>query len=330
MRIVIYGAGAIGGVIGARMVDAGHDVVLIARGDHLAAMQRDGLRLDSVEGSRTFHIPAVAGPAEVRFRDDDVVLLATKTQHTRDALAALLPVAPRSVHLVCAQNGVENEREASRWFSDVHAMTVTLPASHMQPGVVVQHSTPLAGTLDLGRYPNGSDVVDGALSRALQRSGFRSEVQADPMRSKYAKLLVNLINILDAACGREARYSDIADAAREEGRMCLHAAGIDYMTAAEEAERREGLSLREQDPGSIAQPGSSTMQSLARGGTLETDYLNGEIVLLGRIHGVPTPVNSMLQHLAWWLQAEHRPPGSVSLDDLRTRLLTAGVDLDPR
>ena len=68
-----------------------------------------------------------------------------------------------------------------------------------------------------------------------------------------------------------------------------------------------------------ARPGGSTFQSLVRGATtLEGDDLNGEIVLLGRLHGVATPVNAMLQRLARRLVSERIPPGSLSLAELET------------
>ena len=88
-RYIIYGAGAIGGVIGGRLFQAGHDVVLIARGAHLAALQQSGLKLLSPDDEATLKIPAVGGPAEVEFRAGDVVVLGMKTQDTSAALEAL-------------------------------------------------------------------------------------------------------------------------------------------------------------------------------------------------------------------------------------------------
>jgi 2-dehydropantoate 2-reductase len=86
LRYVIYGAGAVGGIIGGRLHQQGHDVVLIARGDHLAAIQQGGLRLESPQGSATLSISAVGHPGAIDWRDGDVVLLAMKTQHTLAAL----------------------------------------------------------------------------------------------------------------------------------------------------------------------------------------------------------------------------------------------------
>ena len=319
MRYIVYGAGAVGGVIGGRLHHAGHEVVLLARGPHLEALQRDGLRLLTPDGPEHHRIPAHGSPAEAGVTDDDVVLLTVKSQDTAAALTDLGAQAP-GVTVVCAQNGVANERAALRHFADVHGMCVILPSQFVEPGVVVQQSSPSAGVLDVGRYPRGSDEVDERMAQDLTAAGFRADADADVMRKKHRKLLLNLGNALDALCGWDARGSDLYRRALEEAEACFAAAGIELQSAEEEKQRREGgVSLKPvegQDRG-----GSSTWQSLARGtGTIETDYLNGEIVLLGRLHGVPTPVNELLRREAASAARERRRPGTTDLADLEARL----------
>src|SRR5690606_17379610 len=133
MRFVIYGAGAIGGAIGGRLFEAGHDVTLIARGAHEQALRVHGLRLASPAGVATLSIPVVNHPAEADLRPGDVVVLAMKSHDTAAAVATLADCAPPDIAVVCAQNGVENERMALRWFPDVYAVNVVCPASHLEP-----------------------------------------------------------------------------------------------------------------------------------------------------------------------------------------------------
>ncbi|HEV8019667.1 MAG TPA: ketopantoate reductase C-terminal domain-containing protein, partial [Candidatus Lustribacter sp.] len=134
----------------------------------------------------------------------------------------------------------------------------------------------------------------------------------DVMARKYAKLSLNLLNVLEAASGSEAYASDLGRRARAEADAAFAAAGIQPATA---ESLRTGM--RFADVEGTSRPGGSTFQSLARGATsLEADDLNGEIVLLGRLHGVPTPVNAMLQRLALRLVAERIAPGSLPLADL--------------
>lgn len=320
MRYVVFGAGAVGGVIGGRLHAAGRDVVLVARGAHLEALQRDGLRLLTPDGEERHRIPAVGAVAALDLTDDDVVLLTVKSQDTVAALDDLADLAPPGIAIVCAQNGVANEPAALRRFAGVYGMCVILPSQFTEPGVIVQQSSPSAGVLDLGRYPSGTDERAAAIAADLDAASFRAADDPAIMRKKHRKLLMNLGNAFDALCGWEARSSDLHHQALAEGEACLAAAGIDVQTVDEERERREGgVSLKPvagRDRG-----GSSSWQSLARGtGSIETDYLNGEIVLLGRLHGVPTPVNEAVQRLANDAARTGRAAGSVPLDEVSAML----------
>lgn len=314
-RFVVYGPGAVGGVIAGGLARGGQEVGVIARGGHLAAIRRDGLTFHHHAGTDTLPLPAFAHPGEAELAADDVVILAMKSQHTQAALDDLAAVAPADLPVVCAQNGVENERLALRRFPNVYGMAVLLPGTHLEPGVVIGSGRPMLGVLDVGRYPDGTDDTAEAIAAALTAGNFRSEASPAIMRHKYAKLRVNTVNALDAACGREARSSDLAARARAEALAVFTAAGIDVATRDEVAARRDGFSSPEV-PGHD-RSGSSSWQSLARGaGSIEADHLNGEIVLLGRLTGVPTPVNAAFQALANRLAADGAEPGSVTLAEV--------------
>jgi 2-dehydropantoate 2-reductase len=323
MRFVVVGAGAVGGVVGGRLFEHGHDVVLVARGEHGQVLANRGLTLEWPGGSATLPVPAVGHPAEVDLTTGDVVLLAVKGQDTATALRDLAASAPPGVAVVCLQNGVDNERVALRHFADVYGVPVMCPTEHLEPGVVRAYSAPVTGILDIGRWPAGTDVTADAVAAAFRTSTFESEVRVDVARWKYAKLLTNLANAVDAVCDRRDA-EELMAAARREGEACLRAAGIDFASAAEDRARRgDTLTLHRVD--GDRRLGGSTWQSLARGtGAVEVDHLNGEIVLLGRLHGVPTPVNAMLQLVANEMAAARRPPGSLSVDDLMARIGAAG------
>jgi 2-dehydropantoate 2-reductase len=318
VRFVVYGAGAVGGLLGGSLHEVGHDVVLIARGPHLAAIQAGGLRMDTPAGSVTVAVPAVSHPGEIGLTADDVVFLGMKSQHTEDALRTLAGVAPPGVAVVSVQNGVANEPAALRWFADVYGMCVYCPAIHLEPGVVESGWAPVRGTLDIGPYSDGLDARARAIAAAIDSTAFDSVARPDIMRWKYAKLLTNLNNAIDALCGpgTRAAVATIDDEARAEGRACLAAADIPVADHEEVVARRQAVTAQAMRRGA-SRPGSSTWQSLARGtGSIEADYLNGEIVMLGRRYGVPTPVNEALQRLANQAARERWAPGSVSADDL--------------
>jgi 2-dehydropantoate 2-reductase len=318
-RIVVYGAGAVGGVIGSRLLASGEDVVLIARGAHGEAIARDGLRVETPDGGRVERIPVVGAPSEIVWSGDELVLLTMKGQDTEAALDSLEAAAPASLALACAQNGVDNERLALRRFATVYSIVVQLPSTHLQPGLVVEHSAPVPGSLDLGCYPDGIDEGATQLAAMLRAAGFSAEALADVSRWKYGKLLRNLNNSLQALFGTLDGAGEIRERVLAEALAALAAARIEVVGDEEYDARHDRLITIETVPGH-PHTGGSTWQSLARGsGSIESNQLNGEIVLLGRLHGVPTPVNEALRRAA--IDAVHAgtPPGGYD----RARLLAS-------
>jgi 2-dehydropantoate 2-reductase len=329
MRYIVIGAGAVGGTIGGRLAQAGHDVVLVARGPHLDALRaQGGLRLATPEGTSVVSVPAASGPDEVELTSDDVLLLAAKTQDAEAALAgwAWKPaqggaVAAEALPVVCAQNGVASERLALRRFRHVYGMCVWLPATHLEPGAVEAQGAPLSGLLHIGRYPSGTDETVGRIGADLAASRFLAPVVPDVMRWKYGKLLANLANAIEAVCGlpgdgHGAGADDLRRRARAEGKAVLDAAGIAYAGREETDALRDGqvqiIKINGTERG-----GGSSWQSLTRGtGSIEADYLNGEIALLGRELGVATPVNEVLQRLANQAARDRRAPGSLNAEEV--------------
>jgi 2-dehydropantoate 2-reductase len=320
-RYVILGAGGVGGTIGGLLAHAGHQVVLIARGAHLAALRSDGLRLATPGGVLTPQLSARAVDEFVA-HGGDVLVLASKVQDSAELLSQLH--APSTLPVVCAQNGVEGERIALRRFRRVYGVCVMLPASHLEPGHVVAAGSPRPGSLDLGRYPAAPvDECAEEVAAALRRSGFLCTPREDVMPWKRAKLLRNVGNSIEALGGHdedETVVRELSGRARAEAEAALSAAGLAWTSDEEwDAYRSDQVGLAPVE--GAERLGGSSWQSAARGlRSTEADYLNGEIVLLGRLHGVPTPVNELLRQEANALVRRGDPPGSVDLAMLVDKL----------
>jgi 2-dehydropantoate 2-reductase len=180
---------------------------------------------------------------------------------------------------------------------------------------------PVAAILDIGRYPAAGDVDELAqrIAAAFEAAGMVSQPRADIMPWKYRKLISNLANAVTAAYSRDDTATELIRQARAEGEQVLAAAGIEVIGAAEDAERRAGLLQPYGPPDSRG--GGSTWQSLAREtGTVETDYLNGEIAAVARRGGRAAPVNALLQRTLASLVAEHGRPGSLDAGQLMAEL----------
>ena len=328
VRFVIYGAGGVGGTIGARLHLAGFETTLIARGEHFRAIVRDGLRFCSPTMDAHLPIPCVDHPRDAAIAPNDAVILCMKGQHTEGALRDLHAATSGQARVVCCQNGVENERLALRRFRHVYGMVVWLPAEHLEPGVVVNFAEDTAGGLDAGCYPDGIDTFIEKVTSALSKAGFSAAPHPRIMGHKHEKLLANLNNAVQAATGTRfdgpatstaSSLRRISRLLRDEALACFAAAGIHCATR--EEVRAGRAAIRGAEVPGHARHGGSSLQSILRGaGDIETDFLNGEIVLLGRLHGVPTPANEVVQDVGNALVRENLDIGSLTVAELEARI----------
>jgi 2-dehydropantoate 2-reductase len=296
-------------------------VLLIARGEHHKALSTVGLMLETPDERVTLPIPVAADPREIAFGPDDIVLLATKSQDTEAAIESLRSAAPASTPVVCLQNGVENERIVARRFSHVYGALVLAATAHLEPGSVQAYGVGLSGRIDVGRYPRGVDERCVGICAALRAARLDSEPQSDVMLLKHAKLISNLDNAVEAICGWDVAAPELVDRVQEEGRAALRAAGIPFIV---DSSSTTDAPRKRRTNGEIAgrsREGGSTWQSVVRNAaTVETDYLNGEIVLHGRLTGVPTPLNELLCELMREMVGATREPGWLSPEEVLARL----------
>lgn len=301
-RYVVIGGGAVGGALAAQLVPAGHDVVLVARGEHGRAVAERGLVVRRPGRVDVVPVAVASGPDEVALRPDDVLLLTVKTQDAEAALAAWAwrPVEGGGVAadlpVVTFQNGLLTEDLALRRFARVYGATIGIAASHLTPGEVVSPSEPPAvGMVWLGRYGAPADALQQDLVADLSDAGFAAWSVPDVRAQKGAKLLANVANALDLVAGDDDLRAEARARLRDEALTVLQAAGhplppsgvldhgaVDFRVLPVEGHVAGRL---------------STWQSFARGASSEVDYLNGEIVLLARRHGVPAPLNEAVQRL---------------------------------
>ena len=314
VRYIVVGVGAIGGTVAGKLWATGCNVVGCARGEHLRVIQSKGLHLRTPDEDLVASFPAFASPGAVEppLSSEDVVIIATKAQAAEAILVDLAAAAAArqaEPAVVCCTNGVSVERTALRLFARVYGVMVEMPGTHLHPGETFCHRAAPHGFLPVGRYPSGTDELCEQIAADFVVAGLVGGSMPDIMRLKHRKLLGNLANALEAlfgvgATGSEAsKLAEIRKRISAEATACLGAAGMDVISAEEYSTRRpSGLNASVQTErdltkpvGPLNKPGNSTVQSILRGGSAETDHLNGEIVLLGRLFGIPTPVNEAVQ-----------------------------------
>lgn len=317
-RYVIYGAGAIGAAVGAHLWRTGHSALLVGRAAHVNRIREAGLTLVTPDETFVLRVPATVDLRDAGVLRDDVILLCVKSQDTETALREIRDAGadPKSVPIFCLQNGITNEDRALRLFETVHGVMLNVPGVYLEPGVVSNPIRGNAGFMDIGRYPVGTDEVTHQTVSDLIEAGYAVNRHNRVMDAKRAKFLGNLGNSLGAITDGAGDSGAFLREVQREGEACLHAAGLTFENP-EEFNARVARSRGETAMAPGQRNLGSTWQSLMRGATsLETDFLNGEVVRMGRLHGIPTPHNAVLQETVARMHASGSRPGRFTIADL--------------
>jgi 2-dehydropantoate 2-reductase len=288
-RVVVVGAGAVGGSVGGLLSESGLAVEFVARGAHGEALRQDGLALRLPERALTVRAPCVERVDSIEWRAGDVALLATKLQDAERALDDLVAAAGSELPVVCAVNGVDGEQWALERFSCVLSTLVWLPATHLVPGEVRLHSSGCRGVLDTGPCDDDMALAE-ELCAQLCAAGFDAVARADIVRWKLAKWIANLGGAAQALVGDD--WKSVAEAAQAEGEAVLDAAGLDRVSTAELLERVKLVGVAPVDD--HRRDGGSTWQSRQRGQPLESRWIEGALAELAEEVGVAAPVNAAL------------------------------------
>lgn len=328
MRIAVIGAGAIGSVLGGLLSKQGHEVTLVARREQVAAIRAHGLRMDGCLGPLEIPISAATGLES----EPDLALLSVKTQ---DVTAALSEHRGHldGVPLVTLQNGVRSDGLAAAALprNEIVSAVVMVTATYLEPGRVTLVER---GHLVVGR-PNGprdalTDRVAAVLDPAVP-----TRVSDNVAGAHWLKLLMNLNNALPALTGRSLQdlsedpfLRRLAIRLMREGLRVVDRAGIAlerlgpvspgrvrFLTRLPTAWASRGFARQVRGMGGPWPILGSTLQSLRRGRATEIDFLNGEIVSLGRDVRVPTPLNSRVAELVHEVERSRKFFDSGALRD---------------
>jgi len=333
---VIIGAGAIGVTFAAELHRAGHPVTVVARGAQLQAARNGGITYARPDGSQLVEAGFASPDDDVGLTDGDVLLLATETQDAAGAIAAWAqrPVALAdgrhstagvSLPLLTTQNGLETERIALRHFRTVIAGVLALPASYVEPGVVVAPAVPVVGYAWIGAYPDRTDRQAELIAADLRRANIAAEALPNISEFKRGKLVVASTFVLDALYAPSPLRDRAAALLRDEAREIFAAVGQPLAElrpprggagAGDNGDEPAGPKFEIRAVPGYAHVGTSTRQSLARSGSIETDNLNGEVVLQARLAGRNAPANEAVTARIRNAAADGISPGSLDDADL--------------
>lgn len=294
-RIVIIGAGAVGGSIGGLLCDCGIDVTLVARGEHGAKIRSEGLNVKFPNRTVAVKPTCVESIGEIKWQHNDVCLIATKLNDALSVLDELSAAAGNGIPVVCTFNGIQGETWASERFQTVASIMIWMPSTHLFPGDVRVYGETCPGVLDIGPVTGeGCLELCNQLAERLRQAGFDSLARNDIQRWKYAKWITNLGNTAQALITDD--WKRVLKAAQAEGEAVFEAAKIDRIRTPDLLERCKMVDLKPID--GERRSGGSTWQSHQRGKRLETPWIEGALAELADQFNVPAPVNKKLAELA--------------------------------
>ncbi len=296
LKVAVMGAGAVGCYYGGMLARAGHDVVLIARPEHVDAIALAGLRMQT----QTFdeHVMLQASTQASAVQGADVVLFSVKSSDTEAAGRLMQPFLRTDALVICLQNGVDNaDRLRAVLPGQTVAAAVVYVATEMAGPGHVKHN----GRGDLVIEPTGTASVVGALVAA----GVPTEVSNNVRGALWAMLILNCAyNAVSAIAqlpyGKTVAGVGIRDVMRDVVAECLAVAQAEGVQVAGDVHAAVANLA-----GSMPNQSSSTAQDLARDKPTEIDYLNGFIVRRGEALGVATPANRVLWVLVKLLEGKN-------------------------
>lgn len=322
MRVLIYGAGLVGGYLGGQLHSAGLNVTLLTRPQNAECWSQD-LELTDYLGNRarTSNVPCLTD-LEQLVDHPDVVMLTVKCSGLEKACLDLESHLKKPTIVICFQNGVgaremvQARLEGTKVYYGMVAFNVTRPRPNR-----LHRGT--QGDVEVENFPELTPLLEG-----FKRAGVPARVCTDPQSAAWGKLLLNLNNAVNALAGvplleelRNRSYRRVLAACQDELLVALRAAGIRpaRLTKAPasllprilrlpnwlfQLVARQMLAI---DP--LAR--SSMWDDLMAHKVTEVDFLNGAVVNLAKKHGVPTPVNEAIIDLI--KKAELEGNGSPAL-----------------
>jgi 2-dehydropantoate 2-reductase len=332
MKIAVIGAGAVGSVIGGLLSKAGEDVTLIGRKPHVNAINQNGLVLEGPSGKMVIRVKSADN---LDFKPD-LALLTVKTQDVESSVRKaqlFLSGAP----VVTTQNGVQSDDIVAGVLGkeNIISSVVIYNCEFLEPGKAL-YSKLLSKTALLIGEPFGVKGNRLQSLLTLLNKALPTDISEDIRGAHWTKLLWNLLTAVPAVTGLSYQEGNHYPQIRElniklmkEGLEVIRLAGIkaapvpSFALSLIETMAKMPLSESSSMMKNIIESGGeqhtlgSILQSIKRGKSTEVDYMNGEIVNLGKKNGIPTPVNSLMVKLVHQVETTGK---FLTTDQLTQRL----------
>lgn len=323
MQIVVLGAGAVGSVLGGLLASRKHDVCLVARSEHVAAVAEKGLRLRSATGDYVVHPRVTDSLQDAGIDGDTCVFLTVKSQATQEAVEQLAGVAPPETAVVSFQNGVGNEDVIAEKFENTFGGVCRMTCSMLQPG---HASFRRLGRVIVGKYPKGAHALAKELGKAFADASLDACVSRNIIADKWLKLAVNTQSawhaVVDPRDHDANEFFELKAATLEETGKVFKAGkikaksfdGRDPTIQEMIADLRRPRARRTEHGMKVH---NSTWQDLyLKRATIEVPLFHGRVIEIAREHGVAVPRNETALEIVGRCHSEGTGPGAHRLSEV--------------
>ena len=291
MRIAVMGTGGVGGYYGSLLSRAGNEVIFIARGEHMQAIKKEGLTVNSHDFGRfNIVVKTTSNPADVG--QVDLVIFAVKTYHNAETIPTLKPMVGPGTSILSLQNGIESYEQLAAELGGEQVLpgAAYIEAQIEAPGVISQ--TGEVVRIVFGEYDGKQTSRVETILQIFSEAGINAELSEDVMKAMWTKFV--LIACL-AGTTAASRVKMDRLLSFPEGRELVLA----VLKETEAVGRARGIALDDDlfmrtvsYLDSYAKDLKASMHTdLERGRPLELEAINGAVIRLGKQLGVPTPMN---------------------------------------
>jgi len=328
MRFIVFGAGAVGSVLGGHLARVKHDVLLIAREPHAAAItENKGLRMLSATGD--YSVPLRAATRLVRddIDDDTCIFFTPKSNDTKSCVELLSKAAPRETPVVSFQNGVFNEEILEKHFTNVYGGVCRMTCSQLQPGQVTFRKM---GRLVVGKHPKGAHSFAKKLASVLEAAGFDTAVSNSIMCDKWLKLIVNLQSGFNAIVENRdhdtVEFMELKVGVLEEAKKVLRAEKMKARSCDDRDLSIDDVISELKKPKAQRSPSSvrvnnSTWQNLyLKRKEIENGYFHNPIIEMAKKHKIGVPFNEVSLELVTESCKEQLGPGAFRAGEVLKRI----------
>ena len=290
-KILVMGAGAVGGYFGGRIAEnTEKQVFLVARGGHLKKIKENGLKILSPDGDAILKVPVSSDPAD--FPPPDLILFTVKSFDTDQAIRQIKPVVRNDTVILTLQNGIENYEKLNTVFGDRALQGLCQIGAGLEKPGVIRHDS--LGLIVFGEQNGKESESTRKLAELFDQSGISNRVSENIKKQVWLKFAWNTVyNSLTAVMNIpvDRLYSGIG--AEKEIKKLLEEVKI--------AAKAEGVEIEEKDLDEIMNKSrnlegfiTSTLRDRRAGKPLEYDGLTGALLRSAKKHGLELPRFSLL------------------------------------